>query len=230
MATNSVTSTQSTTQDVGSIASAMTGGKGMGKDDFLKLLVAQLKNQDPLAPQDNTQFVAQLAQFSSLEQSMGINDRLDALTAQFKGLSNTGDIGLVGSTIAARGNLITVDGSGAGAQLSFTLGAASDSTKIGITDSTGRTVRTLDIGKHAAGIVRVMWDGRDDTGIVQPAGTYAVTVQAKTADGGGVSVDQQSTGVVKAISFDKGYPVLELDSGLSIPVSDLLKVVGPTKP
>src|SRR5262249_20733735 len=132
-----------------------------------KLLVAQLKNQDPLAPQDNTQFVAQLAQFSSVEQSMSMNDKLDLLSQQMVGLGNAGNVDLVGKQITARGNFITTDGSGSGAPLSFTLGGAAGSAKVGITDQSGRTVRTIEVGAHAAGLVKIQWDGRDDNGVVQ---------------------------------------------------------------
>jgi flagellar basal-body rod modification protein FlgD len=229
--TTPVSSTQSAAAaSPASLTAGLTGGKAMGKEDFLKLLVAQLKNQDPLAPQDNTQFVAQLAQFSSVEQSMGINDRLDLLTAQTKGLANAGNVNLVGQTIQARGNFITIDGSGAGAPLAFNLQGATATTKIGITDQSGRTVRTIDIGGHGAGLVKTQWDGRDDSGVVQPAGSYVISVVAKNSGGGPVSVDQQTTGVVDAVSFDKGYPVLELNNGLSVPVSDLLKVVSSQTP
>jgi flagellar basal-body rod modification protein FlgD len=77
-----VDSVGSSTAAAGGFAQALGASKGMGREAFLKLLVAQLKNQDPLKPQDNSAFVAELAQFSSLEQTMGINDRLDLLSAK----------------------------------------------------------------------------------------------------------------------------------------------------
>ena len=69
-----------------------------------------------------------------------------------------------------------------------------------------------------------MWDGRNDAGVVQPAGSYSVTVTAKDAADQTVAVTQETKGTVTAVSFDKGYPVLHLDTGISVPVSDLLKV------
>jgi len=65
---------------------------------------------------------------------------------------------------------------------------------------------------------------------VLPAGTYAVIVQAKTADGGSVSVAQETTGLVKSVAFDKGYPVLTLDNGMQVPVSDLIEVASSPNP
>jgi len=214
----------SSAQNTSALSNALGTNKAMGKDDFLKLLVAQLKNQDPLAPQDNTQFVAQLAQFSSLEAAMGTNSRLDSLTAMNQGLANTEVVALVGKTATVKGSLVTATGSGSAVPVSFSLGSSTDSTNVSIQNSSGKVIRTIPIGAHSAGLVKVNWDGRDDAGNVMPAGTYAVSVQAKTKDGSAVSVAQETTGQVKSVAFDKGYPVLTLANGMQVPVSDLLKV------
>ncbi len=210
--------------DSSALSSALGSSQTLGKDDFLKLLVAQLKNQDPLAPQDNTQFVSQLAQFSSLEAAMGTNTRLDSITSQNQGLANTEVVSLVGKTATVKGSLVTAAGSGIAVPVSFTLSGASATTNVSIQDSTGKVVRTMPIGARSPGLVRVNWDGKDDHGNIMPAGTYAVSVQAKTDDGSTVSVAQETTGLVKSVAFDKGYPVLTLANGMQVPVSDLLQV------
>jgi flagellar basal-body rod modification protein FlgD len=200
------------------------GTKPLDRTAFLKLLVEQLKHQDPLKPQDDSAFVAQLAQFSSLEQSMGINDRLDMLAAQNAGMANANAVGLVGSEATVRGNLVTIDGSGATAPIAFSLSANTASTVVTVRDQNGNAVRTMDLGAKGAGITRIAWDGKNDAGVLQPAGTYQITVQATNDTGSPVSVSQETTGEIMQVSFDKGYPVLTLDSGISVPVSDLLKV------
>jgi flagellar basal-body rod modification protein FlgD len=234
--TTSLTSTQSnaaaastttSSSSAGSLQSSLGASANLGEADFLKLLVAQLQNQDPLAPQDNTQFVAQLAQFSSLEQEMGINSRLDTLTAQSKGLASTDAVGLVGQVATANGATATLDGSGAGAAIDYTLGSAAADTKIQILDSSGNAIRTIDAGPQRAGLTQVQWDGKSDTGTLQPAGTYTVAVSATNTAGGAVAVDQNTTGIVQAVSFSTGSPVLELNNGVSVPISDLLEVDSP---
>jgi len=215
------------------LSQGLTGDKAMGRDAFLKLLVAQLKHQDPLKPQDDAAFVAQLAQFSSLEQTMGINDRLDMLSVQSQGLQNSQVVGLVGKMGTVRGSLVTSDGSGTGTPISFTLDGKAATSSVVIKNQAGQTIRTIELGEKPAGLVRVSWDGKDNAGNLQPAGTYNVTVTAKNADEGAVSVSQETKGTISAVSFDKGYPVLHLDNGVSVPVADLLKVDSPpntTKP
>jgi flagellar basal-body rod modification protein FlgD len=211
----------------GGLTAALGGDKSLGRDAFLKLLVAQLKHQDPLKPQDNAQFVAELAQFSSLEQAMGMNDRLDLLSMQSQGLQNSQVVALVGKQATVRGSLVTSDGTGVGIPVAFSLDSASDKTTVSIRDQSGRAVRTLDLGERGAGIARITWDGRDDAGNIQPAGTYSVAVQATNASGSPISVSQETSGNVQAVSFDKGYPVLHLDSGVSVPIADLLRVDSP---
>ncbi len=208
-----------------------TGGTApLDKQAFLKLLVEQLKNQDPLKPQDDSAFVAQLAQFSQLEASMSMSDQLNTLAAQNAGMANSQAANLVGSQATVTGNLVTVDGSGGGAQAPFTLtGDAADVT-VTVSDQTGTPVRTIDMGPHAAGIVNMQWDGRSDAGTVEPAGTYAISVTAKDVNGSPIAVNQQTSGQITQVSFDKGYPVLTLDNGASVPISDLLKVAIPPTP
>lgn len=207
-----------------SLAGAMTGGQAMGREAFLKLLIAQLENQDPLKPQDNSSFVAELAQFSSLEQAMGMNDRLDMLALQQQGLGNSQVTALVGKQATVKGGIVTLDGSGLGTQLSFTLSGQSQETLVSIRDQSGRLVRQIEVGARSAGVSSVLWDGRDANGTVQPQGSYAVSVTTKNADGNPVGVTQETSGQVRSVSFDQGYPVLHLDNGVSVPVSDLLSV------
>jgi flagellar basal-body rod modification protein FlgD len=226
MATTNTVTGPGTTQTLNALTN--TGGTtALDKTAFLKLLVEQLKNQDPLKPQDDSAFVAQLAQFSSLEQSMTMNDKLDTMTAQIAGLSNSQSTNLVGSEATVRGNLITVDGTGVGAPLAFDLSGAAASTTVTITNQSGTAIRTITGGAHAPGVAQMQWDGRDDAGTIQPAGSYQVTVTAKDAAGNPVSVNQQTSGQVMNVSFDKGYPVLQLDTGVSVPVSDLLQISAP---
>jgi flagellar basal-body rod modification protein FlgD len=218
-----------TTTSAVDLTSSLSGNKAMGRDAFLKLLVAQLKNQDPLKPQDNSAFVAELAQFSSLEQSMGVNDKLNQMMLQNQGMANSNVVNMVGQIATVKGSLVTTDGSGLGVPVAFSQGRASDQTTVQILDANGKVVRTLDLGERPAGISRITWDGRSDDGVVQPAGTYAVAIQAKDADDGTVSVSQETSGTITGVAFDKGYPVLRLSNGVSAPVSDLLRVESPPK-
>jgi flagellar basal-body rod modification protein FlgD len=211
------------------LSSALGSNPAMGRDAFLKLLVAQLKNQDPLKPQDNSAFVAELAQFSSLEQSMGVNDRLDQMMLQNQGMANSNVVNMVGSVATVKGSLVTTDGTGVGVPVAFTQDRKSASTVVSIVDQNGKTVRTLDLGARNAGTNKINWDGRSDQGLVQPAGTYSVQVKATDEDDGTVIVSQETTGTIDGVSFDKGYPVLHLSNGVSVPVSDLLRVESPPK-
>ena len=209
-------------------AQSLGDNKGLDKSAFLKLLVAQLKNQDPLKPQDDTQFVAQLAQFSNLEQVMGINSRLDALTLQGRGMQNTQIAALVGSTVTVNGSKLGLDGSGVGVPVVFSQASASADTTVSIMDGAGTVIRSWDAGAKPAGLVKTVWDGKSDAGVPQPPGVYTVSVRAKGAGDVPVSVTLDSTSRVASVSFAKGYPELGLENGLSVPVSDLLRVQSAT--
>jgi len=219
------TSTSTTQSSANSLVSS--SDKSLGKQDFLTLLIAQLKNQDPLKPQDDSAFVAQLAQFSGLEQQMQSNTSLSSIITQLQGQSNAQLTTLVGKNATIQGRLVTLDGNGGGVPATFRLDAASTKTTATIQDSNGKTVRTVDLGARNVGIAQFTWDGRNSAGDLQPAGTYSVTISASSSSGAPVSVTQDISGTVSSVSFEKGYPVINLQNGVSAPASELLRVESP---
>jgi flagellar basal-body rod modification protein FlgD len=104
------------------------------------------------------------------------------------------------------------------------LGANAQTVDVNISDSTGKAVRTVHLGAEPAGLVRMTWDGKDDLGIAQPPGAYAISVIAKDSAGAPVDTSQETSGIVQTIGFEKGYPNLQLDNGVSAPASDLLRI------
>ena len=180
--------------------------KNVGKEDFLKLLVTQLQNQDPLQPMDNTEFVAQLAQFSTLEGITNMDARLGSIGDSMLSLNNFGAAGLIGSEITALGDLVTLNGSSA--EISYRLQGDAASVKVSILNSTGSPVRQLETGGGATGENSVVWDGRDGDGNALPHGNYTFTVTAARGDGSDVGVDTLLRGVVEEIEYENGMPFL----------------------
>jgi flagellar basal-body rod modification protein FlgD len=187
------------------VKSDATGSNKLGKDEFLKLMMAQLAQQDPTAPSDSNAFVAQLAQFSSLEQMQNVNSSLQSLLVGQASQNGTSAINLVGKDVLYKTDQITL-GQGetptAGAKLG---GEASDVTAT-ITDADGKIVRTIKLGGQPAGDLEVKWDGREESGNTAKPGKYTVSITAKDSKGNLVDVEQRASGRVTGVSFEKGYP------------------------
>ncbi|HEF4763062.1 TPA: flagellar hook assembly protein FlgD [Pseudomonas putida] len=174
-----------TTKDTDSLASAAgsaTGKKALGKDAFLQLLVTQLKNQNPLEPQGNGEFVAQLAQFSSLEGITTLNDTVSGIAGSFGSSQALQASSLVGRSVIAPGDKAVVDTT-KGMTGSVVLPQSLAETTVKITDKDGKTVRTITLADQKAGNASFTWDGKDDAGNVAPTGeTYTFTANATIDD------------------------------------------------
>ncbi|KTC64069.1 flagellar biosynthesis protein FlgD, partial [Pseudomonas fluorescens ABAC62] len=144
------------TNTVASTASAATGTQSLGKDAFLQLLVTQLKNQDPLSPQDNGAFVAQLAQFSSLEGINTLNDSVNNISSNFSSSQALQASSLVGRSIITQTDKALVDTSKSMTG-SVAVTAATGNVAVKITDANGNVVRTLDLGAQSAGTSDFIW-------------------------------------------------------------------------
>lgn len=206
-------------------ASSSTQGT-LGKDDFLKLLVSQLQNQDPLNPMDGTQFASQLAQFTSVEQLANINTTLqssmDASKLLNQSISNAMSTTVIGKEVRATGSTFNYTGTGT-MKLGYTLPSAAVTATVQILDSTGKVVRTIDNPSVAAGDSDFKWDGLTDTGAQAAAGSYTVNVTAKDVKGAAITASPFFYGIVTGVRFKSTGTVFLVD-GQEINLSDILEV------
>lgn len=203
---------------------SVTEQSDSGESDFLKLLVAQLNNQNPLAPQENGEFLSQLAQFSTVEgveklnatfeqfsSSMLSNQALQATALVGRSVQIPSDIGQLNSGQALTG---TVD-----------LPASTANLNLNIYDESGALVRQLPMGGHSAGKVNFSWDGFDNDGVALPSGNYRVVADANLGD----SAVQVSTYVnvnVDSVTMGQsGGVILNLEGSLgTVALNDVLQI------
>ncbi len=194
----------------------------MGKDDFLTLLVAQLQHQDPLNPSESTEFTAQLAQFSSLEQLQNIDASLKGYEVYQATLNNIQSSGFIGKTVTATGSMFGVNG-GTPDPIRFDLANDADSVYIQIYDNFGGFVADIQAGARAAGEQQVAWDGRDANGTAVADGPYTFSVMAMNADGSVVSSASYTTGIVSGVDYKTGATNL-LINGHEVPIASVIRV------
>ena len=183
-----------------------SGGSLMEKDSFMKLLVTQLSNQDPMSPSDPTQFVSQLAQFTSLEQLVSVNEGLNVIAMTEAAATSAQMVSYVGKDVVVADDKLYLDGSGADQNVVFNLESNAAEVTVTITNAQGDVVRTMNLGSESAGQVNVTFDGRDDDGDVLPEGTYTYSVTANDKDGEAIGVNKMSRGHVTSVVFENGYP------------------------
>ncbi len=179
----------------------------LGRDAFLTMLVAELKYQDPLNPMDGSDFSAQLAQFSQLEQLINLNDSMTGFTKSFKDKSGGDVLDYIGKQVSGVVNTMNVeDGKISGGF--YNLDSPAD-IMITITDSNGKNIRTLYEGQQGKGSHTISWDGKDKDGKKVGNGSYKYTVMANTGHGF-VEVPSVVTGKVDGVSYhnDKAYLVV----------------------
>ncbi|BAP44145.1 flagellar hook assembly protein FlgD [Pseudomonas sp. LJDD11] len=196
-----------------------TGTSALGKDAFLQLLVTQMKNQNPLDPQDNTQFVSQLAQFSSLESMQNLTSSVDAIATTYKSSQALQASSLVGRSVMVDAGSVYVE-AGKGLTGSVVLPASSTSTKISVYDAEKNLVDTIDMGSKSAGTQSFTWDGLKDDGTAFPAGTYTFSANA-SINGSGTALTTYLPATVSSVKMSStgADMTLNLAGGSSIALS-----------
>lgn len=207
MSTGAINSTAGTGTTPTTGTSDSSGLAKISKDQFLTLLVAQLKHQDPLSPMDGTQFAAQLAQFSSVEQLIQLNSAVaDQSTAvQTSTLAGQASLGasLIGRQVVSVGDQVSVT-YGVHGKVQVDVGTGGGTATLTLKDSTGHVVATRDLGGVAAGHQTMTLP--DDL----PSGDYTYSIDVKNGDGKAVDVTTYTTGVVDAVQFDANQITLRL--------------------
>ena len=201
------------------VSESTSTNKTTGKDDFMKMLLAQLQNQNPLNPMDGSDFAAQLAQFSSVEQLSNINSTMESL----KVLQTTQNIimafNLIGKEVSANQeseSSFTVTGSSA--DLSYNLAEDAQKVTVEIYDDEGNLVKTFEESDQGAGSHKLTWDCGDNA-----TGNYTFEVTASDSDGNKVSVNTVTTGIVTNVQY-KDQILYVTVGGKQIPFSNVIEV------
>jgi len=197
-AVQSATSAASTASAASTVAAASSTSSDI-QDRFLKLLVSQLKNQDPLNPMDNAQLTSQLSQISTVTGIEKLNTSMQSLATSFTSAQSLQSAGLIGHTIYTDGNTLGFNGS-TPALGGINLSQSADNLKVNVLGPSGNVVRQIDLGAHQAGLVAFNWDGFSDSGANVAAGSYSFEIKA-TSGGQTVPAASLMSGQVSSITL-----------------------------
>ncbi len=198
--------------------------QSLGENDFLTMMMAQLKNQDPLNPMDNTQFVAQLAQFSQVQGIQNMNTTMTSLSQSMTSNQALQASSLIGKQVYVPSASTSYSGQG-GLTGQYVLPQASSGVDVTISDSSGSVIKNIPLGSQAAGTNNFSWDGTNNQGVAVPAGTYSVAVSAPV----GGKTTQLSTNLpasVNSVSFSGsgGAVQLNLQGMGSVPLTSVTQI------
>lgn len=224
---NSKVSTATTNSSLSTATKTATGSQSLGKDAFLQLLVTQLKNQNPLSPQDNGAFVSQLAQFSSLEGINTLNDSVNNISSNYSSSQALQASSLVGRSIITQTDTALVDTSKSMTG-SVAVTAATGNVSVKITDKDGVVVRTLDLGAQSAGSSDFIWDGKNANGEVAAAGTYTFAATTKNDTGDSVALATSLPATVTSVTLSQtgGEMLLNLAGGMGSVKLSQIQTIG----
>ena len=195
----------------------------LDQSDFLQLMTAQLKNQDPFSPVDNTQMVAQMAQFSSVAGISQMNTTLSQIADKLGATSTSDALSYVGKNVLTAGSVAYPNTSG-GVQGAVQLANDASDVNVAISDANGNVLKTMSLGAQTAGTVTFNWDGTTDAGASAGSGPFTISTYAAN---NGTTVTSQPLvwAPVAAVSMpSSGEAQLTLPGIGQVPVSDVVQV------
>lgn len=203
-------------------SSAAEASKSLSKnfDNFLKLLVAQLQNQDPLSPMDSTEFTTQLVQFSGVEQAISTNKNLESLLGLSRTNFNSSLVGYLGKEVTFQGDTTALRAGKA--EWTYTLPEAASASELRLFDGAGRLV-WFGPGATAAGAHVLAWDGRDMNGAALPEGNYRLVIDARDGASEAIKASIVVRGTVTGLATEAGTTQLSVD-GRNVPVDQVQSV------
>jgi len=178
----------------------------LGRDDFMTLLITQLKNQDPLNPLESDEFAAQLAQFSSLEQLFNVNENLEVMRVNQDQNARLQALGFLGKEVIAEGDTFSLEEGGI--QKGRFISREGGQCTVTIRDSNGNPVRRLLLGSLQAGTHTFQWDGRNESGDWSDPGIYTFEISIVTGDGRMLDAETQISGRVTSVNMEGDSPLL----------------------
>jgi flagellar basal-body rod modification protein FlgD len=210
------------------LAAQTTSKTAEDKDMFLKLLVAQLQNQDPLNPVEDKEFIAQLAQFTSVEELQKISSGVEEMNSNYVKQQVTTAASFMGLRISAKGDLVSLTDTASPSSYvyaEFPRDAASATFNVYATDASGNPsslVYSESLGAVQTGTQQYQWSGYDANGARCATGTYVVTFSALDEEGKNILVNTSSIGVVIGVqTAEDGNHYLYLEDGRKVLLNDV---------
>jgi len=213
----------STASNASSVAAA-DDTTSMGKEDFLTLLVAQLQNQDPLNPDDATEFTAQLAQFSSLEQLFNLNESVDNMAASTASSDRLSTLTTIGKEVAYHGDSFKF--SGDPVEIGYQLDGLAANVTLSMQQN-GATVASLKGTDLTEGSHFMTWNGLTTDGKVAPVGDYRVVISAMAVDGESVAAAPVIKSEVTGVDMEGETGGILITQAGSVKFSEILGVYEP---
>ncbi len=193
------------------------------QDRFLKLLVAQMRNQDPLNPLQNSEVTSQLAQLSTVTGINKLSELVGGLSSSFAEAQSLQAASVIGRGVLVPGDAINLSqGTAIGA---IDLPQAADQLTITIRNAAGTVVHTADLGAQNSGVVKFQWDGIGDNGNAQPEGKYTFTTKAVAAGKEVPDVSPLSFGLVNSVTLGAQGAQLNVDGLGAISLSQVKQIV-----
>ncbi|MGB5323811.1 MAG: flagellar hook assembly protein FlgD [Pseudomonadales bacterium] len=194
----------------------------LGQDAFLRLMIAQLQNQDPLSPQENGEFIAQLAQFSSVEGITNLGASVNNLVSEFRSSRALEASALVGTSVEVSSNVAPLVG-GSNLNGSIILPASTEQLQVTVSTPLGEVVRVEQMSSQPAGDLAFAWDGRNTAGELMPPGNYRVNATA-ILDGESTEVPVRLAANVNSVSVGTGGAItLNVDGVGEVNIDDVRK-------
>ncbi|MDI3472623.1 MAG: flagellar basal-body rod modification protein FlgD [Thermotogaceae bacterium] len=192
----------------------------LDKDAFLRLLVTELKNQNPMEPMDNREFISQMAQFSTLEQISNLSNSIEKFVETESVAMKLNAVGLIGKKVVIEGKSLQLE-SGQTDSIIFSLDENAE-VVLKIYDENGTLVSMENLGTLEAGMHSYLWDGRSNDGVMLPDGEYTYELKAITPEGE-KEIGGLEEGEIEAVQFsDDGIYVIV--NGNKYPIDSVKEV------
>ncbi len=203
------------------------GSDKLDKDAFMKLMLAQMKNQDPTNPLKSHEMAAQLAQFSSLEQLQNVNTSLDAIKTGQKPTETYQALNFIGKAVSGDSSKVLRMKGDKDHAFNFVLPAAAKSADILVKNDQGETVRKVQLKDLKQGENSWRWNGEGENGLPAQTGEYKFVIEAKDATGKKVAVRTSFDGTITGVNYTADGPVL-LVGDQAVKLKDVKKIVDPS--
>jgi flagellar basal-body rod modification protein FlgD len=206
-------------------ASSAAGGISLGGTDFLTLMLAQLKNQDPTSPIDSNAFLTQLAQLSEVQGITQLNTSFGALSSSLTGNQALQASSLLGHQAMVPSSTATLATAGSTVTGAVQVPQNSSDVTLNVTNSSGVLVKSIDLGAQSTGLANFSWDGTASDGSKAPAGTYSLSAQVNGV-ASGTAVGTYVNGTVESVTMASGSTGMTLNvAGLgSVPFSSVTQI------